>query len=604
MKQLLTGNEALARGAWEAGAVFASAYPGTPSTEILENLTAYPELYAEWAPNEKAALEAAAGASLAGGRAMVSMKHVGVNVAADPLFTLSYTGVNAGLVLVSADEPGMYSSQNEQDNRHYAHAAKLAMLEPADSAECREMTLAAFELSEAFDVPVMIRVTTRVCHSKSTVECGERTAPVFKEYVKDPAKNLMVPAAAMKRRIVMEQRASRLLAASEASPFNVVIPAAADSGGRRVGVVTSGICFQYAREVFGDSAAYLKLGFTCPLPDALLKRFAATVDTVYVVEEDDPLLEQWVKACGIACTGKDIFPAYGEMTPDVLRRSLGRGELPAIEYDRDMIVPRPPTLCAGCPHRGLLMELGKRRDTVVSGDIGCYTLGFAPPYNALDTCVCMGASFSIAHGMQKAFDLAGAGKRVVGVLGDSTFFHTGINSLMEVLYNNSRAICIVLDNHITGMTGHQENPGSGKRAGGDAAPVMDIAAIVRALGVKWVAEVNPNDLAAVRKALDDAYAREEPSVIITKWPCVLKRMDAGERAAFGDPFTQKCTVIENSCIGCKICLRGGCPALSVRATQAGPRAEIDAAQCVGCEVCAQLCPKNAIVPVTQKEAAK
>ena len=588
MKELLTGNEALARGAWEAGVRFASAYPGTPSTEILENFTTYPEITAEWATNEKTALEAVIGASFAGARAIASMKHVGVNVAADPLFTVAYTGVNGGLVIVSADEPGQHSSQNEQDNRHFAVAAKIPMLEPADSQECRDMTIAAFELSEQFDTPFMIRITTRVCHSKSIAEFGDRLEREPKPYVKNPPKYMMVPALAKVRRAIMEERLQKLKDASEASPFNRIVP------GGKTGVVCSGMCYNFAREVFGDTATYLKLGFTNPLPDNLLKKFCAQVDEIYVIEENDPYLENWIKQNGFACKGKDVFPAFGEMLPDVLRAAVFGGKLPQLEYDRGLVVPRPPTLCAGCPHRGLFYELGKKKNVVVSGDIGCYTLAFADPYNAMDSTICMGSAFSIGHGMQTMFDKTGRrGTRVVAVMGDSTFFHTGLNSLCEVMYNGSRTICVILDNRITGMTGHQENPGSGKLAGGQPAPVMDIAAIVKAMGVKNVAEVNPNDLKAVRAALNDALGNDdEPSVIITKWPCVLKRMDKSEREQYGNPFTEKFCVDAEKCIACKLCIRSGCPAISI--DTAVNKSVIDQSQCVGCGVCAQICPKQAI----------
>lgn len=586
MKQLMTGNEAIVQGAWEAGVQFASAYPGTPSTEILENMTKYKEIRSEWAPNEKVAMEAAVGASLGGVRSIASMKHVGVNVAADPLFTFSYTGVNGGMVLISADEPGQYSSQNEQDNRYYALAAKLPMLEPANSQECRDMLLSAYELSERYDSPVLMRTTTRVCHSKSIVNCGDRSEYNARTYKKDAAKNVMVPAHAIKRRAVVEKRMKDLASYTENNPFNYI-----EKGGR-IGVISSGICFHYAKEVFGDKATYLKLGFTNPLPSKLLAEFCGMVDEIYVIEENDPYLETWVKACGFECHGKDTFPAFGEMTPDVLRNTLFSEKQPVIEYKRDLVVPRPPTLCAGCPHRGLFYELGKRKNVVVSGDIGCYTLGFTEPYNAIDTTICMGGAFSIGHGIQQAADITGQNLRVVGIMGDSTFFHTGLNSLIEVLYNGSRTICIILDNRITGMTGHQENPGSGKKAAGDPAHQMDIATIVRALGAKNIVEINPNNLKEVKAALDNALNTDEPSVIVTKWPCVLKRMDAKEKEAFGNPFTTKCKVEDEKCIGCKLCIRCGCPAIAMnRDTN---KAEIDAPQCVGCGVCMQICQKQAI----------
>ena len=587
MKRLLTGNEAIARGAWEAGVRFASAYPGTPSTEILENITGYREIESEWAPNEKVAMEAAAGASIGGIRSLAAMKHVGVNVAADPLFAFAYTGVNGGMVLISADEPGQHSSQNEQDNRWYALSAKLPMFEPSNSQECKDMLIAAYELSEQYDTPVLVRTTTRVNHSKSIVECGERTEAPFIPYMKDPQKTVMIPAFAIKRRAVVEQRMNALKQYTETAPFNYI-----EKGGK-TGVIASGMCCHFAREVFGDRATYLKLGFTNPLPDKLLEDFAAMVEDIYVIEENDPYLENWVKTRGFACHGKEVFPAFGEMTPDVLRLAVGEKPLPVLDYDRNLVVPRPPTLCAGCPHRGLFYELGKRKNVVVSGDIGCYTLGFAAPYNAIDSCLCMGGAFSIGHGMQRAFDSTGQDLRVVCVEGDSTFFHTGINSLIEVLYNNSRAICVILDNRITGMTGHQENPGSGKHAAGDPAPQLDAGTLARAMGFRNVAEVNPNDLSAVKAALDDALRSDEASVIITKWPCVLKKMDAAERELYGNPFTDKYRVEDGICIGCKLCIKSGCPAISI--DREINKSRIDAPQCVGCGVCAQICPKRAIV---------
>ena len=584
-KKLLTGDEAVARGVYEAGGKFASAYPGTPSTEILENLINYEEVYAEWAPNEKVALEAAIGACWAGVRSISSMKHVGLNVAADPLFTLSYTGVNAGMIIVSADEPGQFSSQNEQDNRYYALAAKIPMLEPSDSQEAIDMVKIGYEISESFDTPVLLRLTTRVCHSKSIVSFCERREVPDKEYEKCPAKYLMVPAHAIKRRAVVEERMKELKEYSETTPLNYI-----EKGGK-IGVVVSGGAYQYAREVFGEKASYLKLGFTNPLPDQLLKEFYALVDTVYVIEEDDPYLETWIKANGFAVHGKDTFPAFGEMTPDVIRQALGYESNETAPLS-DKVVPRPPTLCAGCPHRGLFYDLGKRKDIVVTGDIGCYTLGFAPPYNAMDTCVVMGGAFSNGHGMQKAFAMTNKNKRVIGINGDSTFFHTGINSLIEVIYNGSNTISIIADNRITGMTGQQENPGTGKTAKGTPAPALDIEAIVKALGFKNVVKINPNDLAAVKQAFDAALAKDEPSVIITEWPCALKKLNQAEFAEYQEPFTTKYKVDEAKCIGCKMCVECGCPAISMN--QHTNKAEIIQFQCVGCRVCAQICPVNAI----------
>ncbi len=591
MKQLLTGNEAIARGAWESGVIFASAYPGTPSSEILENLATYNEIDAEWAPNEKVAMEAAIGASMAGGRSMAAMKHVGVNVAADPLFTFSYTGVNGGMVLITADEPGQHSSQNEQDNRWYAKMAKIPMLEPSDSQECKDMVTLGLEISEAFDTPVMIRSTTRVCHSKGIVECEDRKEVPVKEYKKQIAKFITVPATARKRRVFVEERMGKLLDYSEQSSLNQM-----EMNASKTGVIASGMCYQYAKEVFGDTASYLKLGFTWPLPAQKIKAFCETLDTVYVIEENDSFIEETVLMLGFAdkVKGKNTLPHYGELTPDVLRNAIYGQCNPIIEYSREKIVPRPPTLCAGCPHRGFFYELGRRKDVVVTGDIGCYTLAFADPYNAMDSNICMGAGFSNGHGLQRVFSRIGkTDKRAVGVMGDSTFFHTGINSLLEVVYNNSNTVCVILDNAITGMTGHQNNPGNGLNAKGEIANGTSIEAVVRALGIRNIAIINPNDLAKVRETFDWALNLNEPSVIITRWPCVLKRITTAEKKEFGNPFAASCKVYEEKCIGCKLCLKCGCPALTVNA--ASKKAKIDPVQCVGCTVCNQICPKNAIV---------
>ncbi|MCL2168583.1 MAG: thiamine pyrophosphate-dependent enzyme, partial [Defluviitaleaceae bacterium] len=451
MKQLMTGNEALARGAWEAGVRFASAYPGTPSTEILVNLLNYKEIYAEWAPNEKVSLEAAAGAAVGGSRSVCAMKHVGVNVAADPLFTFAYTGVNAGMVLVTADEPGMHSSQNEQDNRNVAPFAKVPMLEPSNSQECLDMMKEAFELSEKYDVPVLIRITTRIAHSKSIVTLSERVEHPEREYKKDVRKFLPIPAFATGLRVRVEDRMSVLEDFTEKTPLNRI-----EEGGK-IGVIASGVCVNYAKEVFGDDATYLKLGFTHPLPNNLLDEFYRQVDSekVYVIEENDPYLQHWVERQGYPCI--PILPPYGEKTPDVLRAAIFGEPNPVLDVNDADVPPRPPVLCSGCPHRGFFVELAKRKDTIVAGDIGCYTLGFAPPFNAIDYVICMGSAFSAGHGTQIALEQAGKDTRVVGIMGDSTFFHTGINSLMEVVYNRSKTICVILDNRITGMTGQQEH---------------------------------------------------------------------------------------------------------------------------------------------------
>lgn len=589
MKLLMTGNEAIARGAYEAGVKFASAYPGTPSTEILENVAIYKEnIVAEWATNEKVALEAAIGGSIAGARTMASMKHVGVNVAADPLFTFSYIGVNGGMVLITADEPGMHSSQNEQDNRNYAKFAKIAMFEPATSQEAKDMFKEAFEISEKYDTPVLFRVTTRLCHSKGIVECSDRVEVPIKEYIKNPQKNLTVPAHARVRRVDIEERMKKLLDYSNNTHLNNY-----EMNDTKIGIVASGICYTYAKEVFKDDASYMKLGFTNPMPIDKIKEFASKVDEIYVIEENDPFIEEQLKANNIKCHGKDIFPSYGEMTPDVIRKALFGKTNDTIEYNKELVVNRPPGLCAGCPHRGFFYELGKRKNVMVTGDIGCYTLGFAPPYNAMDTTICMGASLSSAHGAQKVFNMKENNKmRVVGVLGDSTFFHTGINSLLDVVYNKGNSISVILDNRITGMTGHQQNPGTGYTLQGDVTSEVNIEELVKACGVKHIRTINPNNLSQVKETLDWAFNLEEPSVIITRWPCALKKFSKQDIEEFNSPFTSKCSVDTDKCIGCKLCMKTGCPAISFKSEE--KLVCIDKNQCVGCEVCSQVCPKDAI----------
>lgn len=587
MRVLMTGDEAIARGAWEAGVVFASAYPGTPSTEILENLTRYEGVYSEWAPNEKVALEGAIGASLAGGRAIASMKHVGLNVAADPLFTFAYTGVNAGTVIITADEPGQFSSQNEQDNRNYAKAARIPMLEPADSQECLEMTKYAFELSERFDTPVLIRLTTRVCHSKSPVVTGERAEVEIRPYARQAEKYVCVPAIAKKLRAKIEERTEQLLECSEKSPNNRI-----EDNDSPIGVISSGVCYFYAKEVFGDGISHLKLGMTWPLPAELIGDFCDGKEKIYIIEENDPYIEEAVRSLGFKPLGKSVFPPYGEMTPDTIRRALFGETLPGITYDRSLLVNRPPTLCAGCPHRGFFYEVAKRANVMVSGDIGCYTLAMAPPFRALDSTICMGASLSMGHGAQKVFDMTDRGTRVVSVLGDSTFFHTGINSLLNVAYNGSRTVNVILDNRITGMTGHQENPGSGYTAGGEATAMIRIEDVARAFGFRHIRVVDPNNLAEVRRALDELLALDEASVLITRWPCALKRFSAEDKQEFPTAYSEKYLVDEAACIGCRVCMKAGCPALSFAAER--KKATIARNQCLGCGVCAQICPRGAI----------
>ncbi len=591
MKQLITGDEAVARGAWEAGVRFASAYPGTPSTEILENIATYKEIHSEWAPNEKTALESVIGASLAGARAIASMKHVGLNVAADPFFTFAYMGVNAGAVVVTADEPGQFSSQNEQDNRNYAKAAMTPMFEPSDSQECKDMLLEAFEISEKYDIPVLFRMTTRVCHSKSLVELGERQDVPLKPYVKNIKKYVAVPANARPMKVKVQENQALLSVYSNNCQWNRI-----EMHEPAIGIVCSGDCYLYAREVFGDGASYLKLGFTNPLPDDLIREFASKVENIYIIEENDPYIEDHVRALGIPCDGKNIFPRNGEMKPEVIRAVMYGEEYPVDDVVRGAIIARPPTLCAGCPHRGFFYELGRRKNVMVSGDIGCYTLASGAPYHAMETTVCMGASISLGHGAQQVFDtIEGNKMRVVSVLGDSTFFHTGINSLLDVAYNKSNLVTVVLDNRITAMTGQQDNPGSGRTIQGEITESVSIEAIARAFGFKNVRVIDPNQLNEVKEALDWALGLQEPSVIITRWPCALKKQTALDKEEFKGCFTSVYWVNEEICIGCKKCTRTGCPAIVFQFAK--KKSSIDPEKCVGCSVCAQVCPVQAIQKV-------
>lgn len=589
MKVLMTGNEAIARGAYEAGVHFAAAYPGTPSTEILENIAPHKEIIAEWAPNEKVAVESAVGACYAGARSITAMKHVGLNVAADPFFTIGYTGVNGGMVLVSADDPGLHSSQNEQDNRYYAKMAKVAMLEPSDSQECKDMVIKAMEISEKYDVLVMVRMTTRVCHSKSIVELGERVEVPIKPYVKNVPKYNVSPANAKALHIVVEKKLKELEKFSNETELNYI-----EWNDKKVGVVSAGVAYQYAKEVFGEDASYLKLGFTNPLPIEKIRQFAGQVETLYVVEELEPFMEEQIKAAGIKCIGKERIPNTWELNPDIVKKSIFGIENQTIDYDRNLAVGRPPTLCAGCPHRAFFYQLSKKKNTMITGDIGCYTLGGAPPLNAMDTCVCMGASVSMAHGAKKVFEKNNDDKRVVATIGDSTFFHSGMTSLLDVVYNKGNTITCILDNRITAMTGHQDNPGTGYTLQGEIADLVEIEPVVRALGIKHVRTINPMNQAEMKDALNWAYGLNEPSVIISRYPCALKKYSKEDLEEFG-PISGYCTVDEDTCIGCKICVSTGCPAIVFKKDI--KKSSINKVQCVGCELCLQVCPTEAISKV-------
>ncbi len=582
MKKIMTGNEAIARGAWEAGLHVAAAYPGTPSTEILENLSCYKEVYSEWSTNEKVALEVAAGASIAGARALAAMKHVGLNVAADPLFTLAYTGVNGGLVVVTADDPGLFSSQNEQDNRYYSQHAKLAMVEPSDSQEALDYVKEAFEISEKFDTPVLFRVTTRVCHSKTLVAAGEREEREVKEYAKNPGKYVMAPAAAKKRKFLMEERIAAMKEYSEKTPLNRT-----EYNGKEIGIITSGIAYNHAKEVFGDSASYLKLGFTWPLPENKIKDFASSVKKLYVIEENEPYLEDFIKALGIKCVGREKLPWVDELTPEVIRGAFFPESIEQGGYKIEAEVPpRPPVLCAGCTHRGFFYEIGKYKDVIVTGDIGCYTLGMVPPLSAIDTVICMGASVSAGVGFRKAVEKSGRKQKIFAVIGDSTFFHSGITGLIDAVVNKAPIVVNILDNRLTAMTGHQENPGTGRTLMGEPTHQVDLKALCTACGVKPenIRLIDPYMLDETKAAIRDGYEADEPFVIITTSPCALIKEVIKARAEM------KCYVDQNKCIKCKMCLKAGCPALNFR----DGKIFIDRATCNGCTVCAQICPKKAI----------
>ena len=577
-KELLSGNEAIARGAYEAGITFASAYPGTPSTEILENIVRYKDvIQAQWGTNEKTALEEALGASFTGARALVAMKHVGLNVAADPLFSASYIGASGGLIIVSADDPGMHSSQNEQDNRHYAVAAKLPVLEPVDSQEAKDMVIEGVRISERFDTPVMIRMTTRTCHSRSVTELGERQAPPAPEYKSDFLKRNLLPGNARKRHLLVEERQKKIQEFSNGFGFNAII-----KGRSRIGVVASGICHQYGREVFKD-AWFFKVAMPYPFPDRLYREFSRRVDTIYVLEENDPIIENQIRLLTPKkrIIGKDLFPLTGEMSPDVILTALKKKKSTP-RFDTASIPRRPPSLCAGCPHTALFFNLNRLK-VVSRGDIGCYTLGALPPLSAMDTCVDMGASITVQLGMEKALAKAGQSIKQVAVIGDSTFFHSGITGLIDVIYTKGQSTVIILDNSITAMTGHQVNPGSGRTLMGETAPRIDILRLVReGLGVEHAYEVDGYDVTKIRQILKNELARPEPSVIVVRRPCVLLY-----RKARWSPMR----INADTCSNCRLCLKIGCPAITV-----GPddKPVIVASLCTGCAVCAQICPVKAI----------
>ena len=573
MKELMLGNKAVARGLYEAGCKVISSYPGTPSTEITEEAAAYKEVYCEWAPNEKVALEAAHGATLGGVRAACAMKHVGLNVAADPLFTISYQGLNAGLVVCVADDPGMHSSQNEQDSRHYAIAAKLPMLEPSDSEESRVFAKKAFEMSEKFNTPVLLKMVTRVSHSQSIVDTEERIEPAQVPYVKDPTK-VMMTLNSRNAHVRVEQRTKDLIEYAENCEFNRVAMGKDTS----VGIITDSTSYQYAREVLGEDACILKLGLINPLPEKLIKDFAAKVDKVVVLEELDPIIENHCKQLGIKVSGKDTFPICGEFSQNLVRECLGM-EVPAHMSIDENLPARPPVMCAGCPHRGIFYIL-KKKKCIVYGDIGCYTLGAVAPLNAMDLNVCMGASCSGLHGFNKAMGEAGESNSV-GVIGDSTFIHSGMTGITDISYNMSNSTVIILDNSITGMTGHQQNPTTGKNLRGEPAGKVDLEALCKALGFNRVRVVDPYDLKAVEEAVTDELAAKEPSIIISRRPCVMIK---------GTVHKPPISVDEDKCVGCKQCMSIGCPAIAVK----DKKAHIDPTLCIGCKVCSQMCKFGAI----------
>ena len=573
MKKLMLGNEAFARGLYEAGCEVVSSYPGTPSTEVTEEAAKYEEIYAEWAPNEKVAMEVALGASIAGARSFCGMKHVGLNVAADPLYTAGYTGVTGGMVICVADDPGMHSSQNEQDSRHHAIASKTMMIEPSDSAECKEYAKMAFDLSEKFDVPVIVRMSTRVSHSQSAVELCDRVKRDLIPYEKNPQKYVMMPGNAIRRHPIVEDRMAAIAEYGEDCPLNTV-----EMNDSEIGVITAGICYQYAKEALGDKVNYLKLGIVNPMPVKIIKDFAAKCKKVYVIEELDDVIETHCKKNGVDVVGKEIFGWLGEISQKQIREKV-LGETYEFDTFEDTVPVRPPVMCAGCPHRGLFYCLSKLKVTV-SGDIGCYTLGATAPLCAMDSTICMGASISALHGFNKARG-AEAEKRSVAVIGDSTFMHSGMTGLVNIAYNSTNSTVIILDNSITGMTGHQQNPTTGKNLKGDPAAAVNLENLCHAIGINSVRVVDPYHMAETEAVIKEELSKEEPSVIISRRPCALLKY-----VKHNPPLK----VNSDKCVGCKQCLKIGCPAISIH----NGKCVIDHTQCVGCGICKEMCKLNAI----------
>lgn len=573
MKKLLLGNAAVARGAYEAGVRVVASYPGTPSTEITEEIVKFDDVYAEWSPNEKVAAEVAIGASIGGARAMSCMKHVGLNVMADPVFTVSYTGVGGGLVFCVADDPGMHSSQNEQDSRHYAEAAKIPMLEPSDSSECKEFTKLAFSLSEKFDTPFFVRLSTRVSHSQSLVEICEKEEAPLKDYEKNIPKYVMMPANAVKRHVFVEERMNALRDFAESSELNSI-----ESNGSDVGVITAGIAYEYAKEALGEKVDFLKLGMVYPLPENKIKSFVKAHKKVYVIEELDPVIEVFCKSVGAEVVGKEIFTLLGEYSPNMIRTAILGKEAPRSVAASEPIPVRPPVMCAGCPHRGTFYVL-KKLGLVVSGDIGCYTLGAVAPLASVDTTICMGASVSAALGMAKARG-AEFNKKLVSVIGDSTFMHSGITGLIDIVYNKGNNTVIILDNSITGMTGHQDNPTTGRTIRGEATKQVDLIKLCQAVGIEHVTVADPFDVKNFEKVVKTEVEREEPSVIIAQRPCALLKTVK---------YSGNCKITDK-CKNCKVCMKLGCPAISVK----DGKVVIDSTQCNGCGLCVNVCPFGAI----------